>query len=139
MTFVRLHKVHFLDIIFKGLKGDLQVQNSSCLLVSSSVSWLAAQDTQVKCFLSVPTCRDNTALCQQTRSPPPPLHGGEPSTAVSVSDCDKCMLRDTKDRAAATRADSSLSWIFIYNWPQHVFIPLDMHFCHFPLYYACGN
>lgn len=94
-TFITPHRVHFLDYILRikwltrqtrGRLKPLQVRNSCCLLASSSVSCMANQDTQVKRFLSAPTCRHDSALCKQTRSPRPLFCGGEPSTAVTVSD-----------------------------------------------------
>lgn len=108
----------------QGTRETLQVQNISCLLVLPSVSCMANQDTQVKCFVAASTCRDDSEPCKQTRSCCPLLVEG-------AKHCSCCL---TDKQCKATREGHCLCWsweswfntlqqrrVFIYHWLWHVY------------------
>ncbi|TMS21878.1 hypothetical protein E3U43_012143 [Larimichthys crocea] len=102
---------------------------------------MANQDTEVKCFLSASTYRDDSTLCKQTRPPPRfPVHRGEPSTAVTVSaSLTNARCESPWRAAAATRADSTLCCKdgFLFTTGRDTFTNhSEIHFCHFPLSYT---
>lgn len=99
---------------------------------------MANQDTQVKCFLSASTCRDNSALCKQTRRPRPRFV--EASQVLLLLSATLWQMHAASHRTGLPLSHSYKRWfntllerqIFIYHCPWHVYKALRDSFQSLP-------